>query len=45
MEATVPSTQDKVVYWGTGRRKSSIARVRLIPGSGEIQVNGRPGMD
>ncbi len=35
--------QDKVVYWGTGRRKSSIARVRLVPGNGDIIVNGKPG--
>lgn len=28
-------------YWGTGRRKSSIARVRLREGSGNISVNGR----
>jgi small subunit ribosomal protein S9 len=28
--------------WGTGRRKSSVARVRVRPGSGEITVNGRP---
>jgi small subunit ribosomal protein S9 len=34
---------NKVVYWGTGRRKSAIARVRLVPGTGEIKVNGRPG--
>ena len=26
-------------YYGTGRRKSSVARVRLIPGSGNITVN------
>jgi small subunit ribosomal protein S9 len=32
-----------VVYWGTGRRKSAVARVRLVPGSGTITVNGRPG--
>ena len=38
-------TQDKVVYWGTGRRKSSVARVRLVPGTGEITVNGRAGED
>lgn len=25
--------------WGTGRRKSSVARVRIRPGSGELQVN------
>ena len=28
-------------YYGTGRRKKSIARFRLIPGSGEIKINGR----
>lgn len=31
--------KDKVYYWGTGRRKSSIARVRLVPGKGNITVN------
>ena len=29
-------------YYGTGRRKSSIARVFLTPGKGNITVNGRP---
>jgi len=29
-------------YYGTGRRKSSAARVYLTLGSGEIRVNGRP---
>ena len=28
------------VYYGTGRRKSSIARVRLIEGTGKITING-----
>jgi len=28
--------------YGTGRRKQSVARVRLIPGDGRITVNGRP---
>ncbi|MBQ9199670.1 MAG: 30S ribosomal protein S9 [Lachnospiraceae bacterium] len=28
-------------YYGTGRRKSSVARVRLYPGSGKITINGR----
>src|SRR5450759_4849953 len=28
-------------YYGTGRRKTAVARVRLIPGSGEIVVNDR----
>jgi len=31
-----------VQYYGTGRRKSAIARVYLRPGSGEMKVNGRP---
>lgn len=30
------------VYYGTGRRKNAVARVRLVPGSGTITVNGRP---
>ncbi|MEA5470105.1 30S ribosomal protein S9 [Spirulina sp. 06S082] len=34
---------DKVVYWGTGRRKNAVARVRLVPGDGQIVVNKRPG--
>ena len=28
-------------YYGTGRRKSSVARVRLYPGTGAITINGR----
>ncbi len=28
-------------YSGTGRRKTAIARVRLLPGDGEIVINGR----
>ena len=32
-------------YYGTGRRKLSIARVRLIPGQGAIQVNEKPLLD
>jgi len=31
----------KVTYQGTGRRKSSVARVRLIPGEGNITINKR----
>ena len=27
--------------WGTGRRKSAVARVRIAPGSGKIEVNGK----
>ena len=29
-------------FYGTGRRKSAVARVRLYPGSGTIIVNGQP---
>ena len=32
---------DKKVYIGTGRRKSSIAQVKMVPGKGKITVNGR----
>ena len=28
-------------FYGTGRRKSSSARVTLVPGKGKIEVNGR----
>lgn len=31
----------KVAYYGTGRRKSSVARVRLVPGEGNIIINKR----
>ena len=31
-----------VNYYGTGRRKTAVARVRLFPGSGRFMVNGRP---
>lgn len=33
--------KDQRIFTGTGRRKTSVARVRLIPGSGKITVNGR----
>ena len=29
-------------WWGTGRRKTSVARVRMRPGTGLIEVNKRP---
>ncbi len=36
------SVKKKVQFWGTGRRKSAIARVRLIPGgTGVITINDR----
>ncbi|MHB1683590.1 MAG: 30S ribosomal protein S9 [Bacilli bacterium] len=28
-------------YWGTGRRKTSVARVRLLPGEGQVEINHR----
>jgi small subunit ribosomal protein S9 len=30
-----------VMYRGTGRRKSSVARVMLVPGNGQITINGK----
>ena len=41
---TVESTEPKAkqtFIWGTGRRKSAVARVRVAPGTGKIEVNGR----
>ena len=32
---------DKIVFYGTGRRKSSVARVRLVEGKGAITINGK----
>ena len=34
-------TSAKPYFYGTGRRKKSIARVRLYPGTGAITINGR----
>ena len=31
----------EAMYYGTGRRKNAIARVRLVPGTGKVTVNGR----
>ena len=31
----------QIQYYGTGRRKSSVARVRLVPGNGEVIINGK----
>ena len=39
-ELSVPSEEQ--YYYGTGRRKTAVARVRLYPGSGTIVVNGKP---
>ena len=32
----------KLQNYGTGRRKSAVARVRLLPGKGEITINNKP---
>lgn len=32
---------EKVVFYGTGRRKKAIARVRLVDGKGNITINGK----
>lgn len=34
-------TSAKPYFYGTGRRKKSVARVRLVPGNGNITINGR----
>jgi small subunit ribosomal protein S9 len=34
--------EPKTVYLGTGRRKTSVARVRVSEGKGQIAINGRP---
>ena len=34
-------TSAKPYFYGTGRRKKSVARVRIYPGTGEITINGR----
>lgn len=37
------ATKTKIAaYWGTGRRKTAIARVRLVPGTGTVTINERP---
>src|SRR5947208_13623506 len=39
-EATESKTPPSFI-WGVGRRKSACARVRIAPGSGKIEINGR----
>ena len=36
---------NEAIYQGVGRRKNAILRVRLIPGSGKVTVNGRDGKE
>ncbi len=33
--------EGKPYFYGTGRRKSSVARVRIIPGTGNVTINGK----
>ena len=33
--------KNNIVFYGTGRRKSSISRVRLVEGTGKITINGK----
>src|SRR6266704_1697984 len=48
-QATLPATTTepaapktpRTYVWGVGRRKSAVARVRIAPGSGKIEINGR----
>lgn len=35
------NTKKKLQFWGTGRRKKAVARVRIMPGSGAFQINKR----
>jgi small subunit ribosomal protein S9 len=36
------SKSKKTYYWGTGRRKTAVARVRLAEGNGTVTINDRP---
>jgi small subunit ribosomal protein S9 len=40
-EAPAAPKEKRSFVWGTGRRKSSVARVRVAPGTGKIEINGR----
>ena len=35
----------EALYYGTGRRKNAVARVRLVPGTGKVTINGREGVE
>ena len=40
--ATTEAPAGKPTYtWGVGRRKTAVARVRIAPGTGKVQINGR----
>jgi len=40
--ASQPTGTKPQYYYGLGRRKTAVARIRLYPGSGQILINGRP---
>ena len=42
---SMSNAENAVVYWGTGRRKTAVARVRLVPGNGKVTINGRAATD
>lgn len=42
VEVPAAPSGPRVYTWGVGRRKSAVARVRIAPGSGKIEINGRP---
>lgn len=39
------NAKDTVVYMGTGRRKNAVARVRLVPGNGQMTINKKPALE
>ena len=41
MPRTAKKSAENITFFGTGRRKKSIARVRLVNGTGKITVNGK----
>jgi|YelNatPaOPRAMG01_1025707.scaffolds.fasta_scaffold00508_20 small subunit ribosomal protein S9 len=41
VQPTAPAPTPTGPIWATGRRKTAVARIRLIPGTGKIVVNGR----
>ncbi len=42
MPRVAKSKTEKIMFYGTGRRKKAIARVRIVDGTGNITVNGKP---
>jgi small subunit ribosomal protein S9 len=40
-DTTAAPAEKRTFIWGVGRRKSACARVRIAPGTGKIEINGR----